>query len=208
MVERRCHVGVAAALAAAVWLGAPAGARAHGLSLFAWTEGTTIRGEAYFIGGGRVRNAKVEVRDASGRRIGEATTDTEGRFQFVASRRAEHRFVLATADGHRAECIVRAADLPASLPGPAVRAKPTTPPPIPATRPMTQPASAPVAGRGEFPAALRREIRQAVRRELTAHEQRTRLRDVIGGIGWILGLAGLAALLRRRRAGQGGREGP
>ena len=194
-----------AAVAGAVLLCAPSWAFAHGISLFAWAEGATIRGEAYFSGGGRARNAKIDVLDAGGRRIGETSTDAEGMFRFVATRRQEHRFVLATADGHRAECKVNAADLPDSLAGaaavPSVLRRP-----VPATRPAAQ--TAPAAPTSEFPAALRQEIRQAVRRELAEYEQRTRIRDVIGGIGYIFGLAGLAVLLRRRPAPKGLRKGP
>jgi hypothetical protein len=41
-------------------------------------------------------------------------------------------------------------------------------------------------------------IAQVVRKELEAHERRIRLRDVIAGIGYIFGLAGVVVLVRRR----------
>lgn len=49
--------------------------------------------------------------------------------------------------------------------------------------------------------AIERQVIE-LRREVDRHEQRTRLRDILGGIGYILGLAGVASYVAaRRRAG-------
>lgn len=204
MTERRVTWATRAAVAAAMWV-APAAATAHKVNLFAWAEGPTIRGEAYFTGGGRPQNLPVEVLDAAGRPLAQTKTDAEGRFAYTPARRCEHRFVIETEDGHRAECKVSAADLPASLP-PAAGGAPAAVP-----SPQTQPAAhrpaaatAPSEPLAVSVEALRREVRQTVRRELEAYEQRVRIRDVIGGIGYIFGLAGLAMLLRRRKAERAG----
>lgn len=51
--------------------------------------------------------------------------------------------------------------------------------------------------RQEVEAALRQEV-QSLRRDLRALQpEGPRIADIVGGVGWILGLAGLAVLARR-----------
>lgn len=46
--------------------------------------------------------------------------------------------------------------------------------------------------------AVAQQIRP-LREQLNAYEDQVRLRDIVGGIGYIVGLAGLAMWLRRRQ---------
>jgi nickel transport protein len=193
--DRPRRAMAALAVALGVLLVASPEAGAHKIHVFAEAEGTTLRGEAYFSGGGHPRDAKVDVLGPGGTRLGEVRTDAEGRFAFRATRRCDHTFVIETADGHRAEYTVEAGELPGSLPG--VRAARVT---QPAAKEGTPPASAPAsADEPAGPAALRRVIAQAVRKELDRHEQRVRLRDVLGGVGYIFGIMGIVLLVRQRR---------
>jgi len=202
MPERRATSSrtlLAAAIAALVLAAGPAGA--HKVNLFAEADGATVRGEAYFTGGGRPRNVVVQVVGPAAEALGETRTDDAGRFTFTATRRCDHTFVIDTGDGHLAKFTVEAAELPASLPGPRIGARPARAQP---TRPSTTAPSEAVPALGEANDALAEVVARAVRRELRARDQDVRVRDVIAGIGYIVGLAGLASLLLRRKRDRAG----
>jgi nickel transport protein len=178
-----CCAAVAACLLAA------AEARAHKLALFAAAEGDLIAGRAYFVGGGRAAGVTVRVLGPGGRKLGQTVTDADGRFTFKAQAACDHTFVVETADGHAARWTVPAAEI--ALPAPASQPA--------GGAPSTRPAP---AGREE----LKRMIDEAVarhvnrlREELASRESRVRLHEVLGGIGYIVGAAGLLLLLRSRR---------
>jgi len=157
-------------------------ALAHKVSVFAVAEGEFITGECYFSGGGRPKDCVVEFFDSVGRKLGQTRTDAEGRFSFRPNVRTDHLIVLDTGDGHRTEFTISAAELPAALSAP------------------------PTAARSGPPDDLDKRIARAVakelrplREQLSRAERRIRLRDILGGIGYIFGLAGVAAYFNRRR---------
>jgi nickel transport protein len=179
-------------------------ASAHKLKVFAAGDGKRITGYAYFPGGGRARGVPVEALAPDGTKLGEATTNAEGEFAIPVTVRCDYEVVAQTADGHRASCPVKAADLADDLPPfAAAVAKPTTEREPAARAPAT---ATPAPTDAELQALVERAVREEVRplrEQLEGYEERTRLRDILGGIGYIMGLAGLAFYFlgaRRRRA--------
>ena len=168
----------------------PAPAWAHKLNVFAHVEGRTIRGTAYFGSGTAAQGVSVVAFDPAGNELGRTTTDSQGLFSLEAHKRCDHRLVVETADGHGAEYTISAAELPADLPAGAGSAMPkakTTAGPIATT-----------AGR-RFRQRNRKEARRPARvrscdsaSRLDKYEQRIRFRDLLGGIGFILGISGIA----------------
>lgn len=182
-------------------------AAAHSLRLFAEGDGAVIRGKVYFHGGSPAKDIQVTAFDPEGRKLGETRTDAQGAFRLPAPYRCDYRLLAATEDGHGAEFRVPAEELSASLPAPGAevdaaehadqeKAVPADPAPAPAPRPLTSPAAGTMA---DELAAIRNQL-SALRQQLAEYEHRTRLRDVAGGIGYILGLAGVAFYLAARRA--------
>lgn len=155
---------------------------AHGLRVFATVEGKAIVGEAYYLGGGRARNVKVAVLGPGGVRLGETVTDDQGAFTFAPVRRCDHRFVVDTGDGHLGEHTVPAAELPGDVPA-AVQDD--------------------AAGHAEH--ALARRI-GALERKIDSYRRSVRLHDVVGGIGYIVGVMGLIAFLKTRPARRRAKE--
>jgi len=185
---------VTGAVAAALLL--PADARAHKIRVFAEAKGRMIRGEVYLSGGGTCRNVEVVVRGPRGAELGRTRTDEKGVFQFAPTVRCDHKFIVETQDGHRAEFPLEAGELPPGLPAPAGGAVASTPPPA-----ATSPATAPAAGEpaDQTPEALAAILRRAVRKELAASEDRVRMRDVLGGIGYIFGVLGVVMMWKCRK---------
>jgi nickel transport protein len=196
-------------------------AAAHKVKLFATAEGPDIHGYAYYTTGGVPKDATVQVQDRDGNLLAEVTTGAEGQFTFTATERRDYQFALELADGHRASFTVTAAELPDSLPAadtqPA-RQPPTDHTPTPASpRPPEEAAAAaqqilvdntaPVEIAVE---EIERLVEQAVnnqirplREQLEHYEEKIRLHDILGGIGYILGLMGLWAFFasKQRKSG-------
>jgi len=173
-------------LLVALW---PAAASAHELNVFATAEAATIRGKATFHGDMPGGGLKVTALDSNMREIGQATTNNEGEFAFEARYCCDHRILVETPDGHGAACWVTAAQLASDLPErEGARASTDARPSITHTHAADGHSHEPASG---DIATLRAEV-VALREQLAGYENRTRLRDVLGGIGYILGLAGLA----------------
>lgn len=187
-----------AALATVALLLAATPAEAHKLKVFAAAIGPRIEGRVYFVGGGPAAGARVTITTPDGAPITEIATDEQGNFAIIAASRADHVIAVDSRDGHVGRFTVLARDLPGDLPQPAASSAPA----------MAPPASAPVATIQHLPSAdgLREIVGEAVaqqivplREQLNGYEDRVRLHDILGGLGYILGLAGLALWLRARR---------
>ena len=131
-----------------VWLVLAGPAMAHKLTVFAAVQGTKISGEAYFRGGAPVRKATVAVLGPKGEKLGETTTDEEGKFTFVPRVRCDHRLVASAGEGHAAEFTVTADELPRGLPAPENAALADKHPPS-GSSPRAAPPEPRVGGTGE-----------------------------------------------------------
>lgn len=199
-----------AALVLLSTLGSPA--LAHKLQVFAFAEGASIGGSAYFAGGGAASGARIEVLDGEGNTLAELAPDGEGRFIYAAQAPVDHLFRAITGDGHQAEWRVPAAELAAgfgsegSITEKAERpnrsdvsvivetdTSSTSVPPVTTLNPELESA---------IERAVARQVRP-LREQLVAAEDRIRFQDILGGIGYIMGLTGLAFWwTSRRRSGQ------
>jgi nickel transport protein len=176
-------------------LAAPAPAAAHKLNVFAHVEGTSIRGNAYFRGGGKAQNASVVALDPAGKELGRTTTDAQGDFTLEARADCDYRLVVDAGDGHGGEYTVPAAELPKGLPhwesSAANAEKPTAAASSPLAAETSDSSTAaddPLAAKID---ALNKQVVQ-LRQEIHDSDDRLRLRDLLGGLGYILGLTGAA----------------
>lgn len=179
---------------------------AHKLKAFAFAEGATIRGSVYFSGNVAAEGARIQVFDPSGGLLAETRSDSDGHFIITARLRIDHRIVADLGDGHGAEYLVHAAELPPTLvAGPPTSAvsgvgEPagTANQPAPGTRAMGPSAA-------ELEDLIERTVARQVgplREQLDAFEGRIRWHDVLGGLGYILGVTGIACYLIARRKRQ------
>lgn len=178
-------------------------AQAHRVNVFAYVEGNDIVVECGYSKSKRVRNGAVTVLDAaSGETLLEGTTDEQGLFRFPVPHQARQseadlRILLQAGEGHRNEWIVAAEEFlgaktpaPAPDPSPAMEAKAAETPPAPA---LSRSDVEEVVG------ALLDARLAPIKRELLEQSQRgPELREIIGGIGWIFGLVGVAAYFKSR----------
>ena len=201
MLGRVCWISLCLALAAALfWVGP---AQAHKVKVFASAEGSLITGYAYFPGGGRIKGGRVDIIGPDGEKLAQVMIDERGEFSFQAQARIDHRLVLDAGQGHVARFLVEAEELPESLPG-GGRTKTTSPLAAPAD-------NAPIPGQANISEdrlvelidqAVSRQIRP-LRRQVEAFQEKIYWHDVLGGIGYIIGLMGLSLYFLGRRRSKG-----
>lgn len=183
----------------------PVAAEAHRLNVFASSDGAVIRGSVYFQGMRAARNAPVRVLDPEGAVLADVVTDEAGTFVFQAARRVDHRIVADLSDGHRAEFVVSAEQLPLSLPSPSPQEPERTAGAVPEEAQAGLQAGVPAAAiEAIVESAVARHV-GPLRQQIAAYEDRIRWHDVLGGIGYIVGMTGIACyFLARRRSGPPG----
>lgn len=186
-------------LAVIVWLAALGPASAHKVRLFAAAEGALVSGYGYFSGGDRAQGVVVTA-EAGGAMVYSGVTADDGSFSFTATLRADHLIRLDAGDGHAASFTLRAAELPESLPTAGAPPQNAAPPPSAAS--PAPPALDDVRLAELVERAVARQVRP-LREQLDAYEETTRWRDAVGGIGFIIGLGGLAyGMAARKREGK------
>jgi len=202
---------IAAVLLPAI-LAVPAPAWAHKVNVFAYVEGGEVIAETYFADGRKCADSAIEVFDANGKKLLEGKTDAHGSFRFKPPVRSDLLIRLNASMGHQAEYVLPAADLPAAwgIPLPpkegemakTAESGPEIVEPSPAAEEM--PAIEETADLTAFEQMIDRAVARQVaplRRAFEAERDRRRLVDIIGGIGYIVGIMGLIAYLRSRRKG-------
>ena len=206
-------------------LALPHAALAHRVNIFAWTEGDQVVAECGFNGGNKVKQGQVVVYDAaSGAKLQEGRTDDQGVYRFpVPAEGKAHglRIVVKAGEGHQNEWMMDAAELAAigtpNIPASAPEAKDmaqatekTSPVPhaVSTATPGAKGATAPTpnavgVSSGELQtivnAALDAKL-GPIRRELAEMRvSRPGFSEIFGGIGWLVGLAGIALYFKGRR---------
>lgn len=187
---------------------APSTARAHKVNVFAYVEGDTVITESYFNDGRKCRDSTIEVFDNRRNKLVGGKTDTDGRFSFKPSVRTDLVIRLTASMGHRAEYRIPSADLPESLSvAPETSEKMAENRPAHAHSEAAEDVSALLAGKENLgPSEVEQVVEKVVarqlapiRRALEESRRRQRFSDVVGGIGYIVGLMGLVLYFRSKR---------
>jgi nickel transport protein len=212
-------------LAAFMLPASPFSAKAHAVHIFAWPEGENICTESYFSKKSKVRGGEVRMEDASGALLQSARTDDAGAVCFPAPEKpAELRFVVLAGEGHRGEFTLPAASAALAASGATATnggADRSTDGEAEKAASLSSAGkngtfAGPTAGESgagqPAESALGTEIRAIVREELrreiaplakalaaSARDDGPSLRDVLAGLGWIVGLTGLAAAYASRK---------
>jgi nickel transport protein len=175
----------------------PFSAFGHGMDIFATVEGKIIHGKADYHDGTPVRNSDVTAFDPAGEEIGRTKTDDQGKFRLEAIYRCDYRLLVDTGDGHGGEYTISASMLPADLP-------------THDHSDLSHPSGAAQAGvksQQSLLVEMHTDI-DALQEQLNRYENRIRFRDILGGIGFIVGLVGAAYAYYYRGLMQKNRQAP
>ncbi len=176
---------------------------AHNFKVFATIEDGDVTGYAFFVGGGRPHGAIIIIQDTASNELYRGTTDDAGIFSWRPAQPADLTVVANAGDGHVATTRISRERFPsASSTSVEITHNAAAPPnTVLSSEKQTTGTAACV------PEDIEQLVGEAVARQvqplLEAYaqaEDRTKLTDVVGGIGMIFGLAGIAmwAFSRRR----------
>jgi len=188
-------------------------ALAHRVLVFAFAEGDTIHTESKFVGSGAVQKGQVLVQDKkTGQTLLTGTTDDQGKYSFkippeAMTGKLDLLIVTEAAMGHKGEWLLKAdsylsggksttvATAPA-LSTPAASAPSTSPP-------VASGAKAASVDQQALEAALDKSLERHLAplkemlTDLTIH--RTSFTDILGGLGYIMGVFGLWAYFMSKK---------
>ncbi len=178
-------------------------ANAHRVTVFAWVEGDTIFTESKFSGGKKVRGGRIIVYDLKGTRLLEGQTNNQGEFSFKIPKKTAMKIVMEAGTGHRGEWTLSVeefgeVDIENALPSTAKKR----------VEKETEKQAQPVETSPAHKEAMRIVMEQALDKKLKPvirmlagirEEKEVTLKDIIGGIGYILGLMGIASYFNYRR---------
>jgi len=206
-------------------------ADAHRVNVFAYVEGDTVHVECSYSKSDRVRFGEVEVSDpATGKVYLTGKTDEKGNFVFpvpaeARAAKADLRLRLRAGEGHQNDWTVAADEYLSAAPtapaapsaaapqsektAPAAPATAVPAPASPATA-TAAPTQTPV-DMAALQATVQAAVEAGVEKKITPlrkilldeKEKGPGLTEIFGGIGYLLGIAGLLAYARSR----GGRSG-
>jgi len=183
----------------------PSTALAHNVNVFAYVEGDTVVTESYFSDGRKCRDCTIEVFDGSGKKFLDGKTDTEGQFSFDIPAKADLVIRLTASMGHMAEYTLSATELPGGkseeLPPPDEGGKQS----LESTHSRSgydaikhdhseTASESTEASLAEIERAVDRAVSRQllpIRKALEESKRKQRFSDIVGGIGYIVGLMGL-----------------
>lgn len=181
---------------------------AHKLNMFAYVEGNEIFAEGYFTDGKKAKNSKVTVYDPDNSELLQGTTDVDGQFVFAIPKQSDLRITVNAGMGHQAEYVLLKDELSEESDSATAVSTPAASPvaAVPGATETPDGPLSPVTAVSLDNTALRVEVERAVgkaikplMRELSEMRAEKSFADIVGGIGFIFGLLGIAMYFKARR---------
>jgi len=171
-------------------------AYAHRVMIFGWVEGDRVMTQSKFSSNRVVKGGDISVYDSTGNRILTGQTDTQGEYSFQIPAQEQLRIVLVATAGHQAEWTITKEELESVS---QIHTHSNN------DQIQSQPQE-PVSGNCQqevreaaFEEMLDRKLKPMMRHIAESSQTHTSLRDILGGIGYIIGLMGLVAYMRSRQ---------
>lgn len=170
---------------------------AHRVNIFAYRQKGQIVGESYFADGSPCKKCKIELYDDKGLKIAETQTDEHGKFVLTTEKVGELKVVVEAGEGHRAEHKLEALHSEKKLEK------------LKKTSVFEEKKGEKKVGLEEV-SILKQTVEEAIDNklqefkaeillEVKKERNKIYLRDILGGIGYILGVWGLFAILKNRK---------
>jgi len=174
-------------LCASIFTGLSSAAHAHKVNIFAWFDGEKIVGEAYYSKGRNVKASTVKLYNHKGELLATTKTSSNGGFQFTSPGEGRYRLEVEAGQGHIAVTSLEIGSDPSSKGGgsPSVSSKTVT---------RDEERNCTCLDEGDVDRLLQKRLEPIylqIKRLSEAQESVT-LHDVLSGIGYILGLMGVA----------------
>ncbi len=170
---------------------------AHKINIFATVEGNKIYTQSYASDGGKIKGGDIEVYDKSGNKLITGKTDSLGEFSFVIPKKDDLRIVVIGGMGHRAETIVSVDELP-EIKKEVVIKQEKKEGVKEAPKVEVQTVDTIVLKR-IVEDALDAKLHPLIRMFAEQRKEGVHITEVIGGIGYIIGIIGIIAFFMKRK---------
>lgn len=182
-------------------LGTPSQAFAHRVYMYAWVEGDKVYTESYFSSGDRVRKGLIQVYGPNGKKLLEGHTNDKGEFSFPIPQKTDLRIVLNAAMGHKGEYLLKARDLGVSSEEKAKTTDKLRTEHKQAMKVCSKGVEVPEEKiRAIVEHALDVRLKPIARSiALLREEKGPGVTEVVGGIGYIIGLMGIVLYLKSKK---------
>jgi nickel transport protein len=199
-------------------------ANAHKVNIFAYAENGSVYAEGYFVDGSKCKNSLVEVIDnQTGEKLLEGKTDENGQFSFGIPRATSIKLILHAGTGHQNEYTlneeeVREAMLPAEKGEGKLSVQKKQP--VPEEKPRNTEQQASIKHEKNSTHVTSQDIDAAVQRaidkklqpvmrillNLQEKSEKPGLTEILGGIGYIIGILGIIAYFKGRTKNRNNRS--
>ena len=170
----------------------------HKVYIFAWTEGDMIHTESYFGGNKKVQDGTIKVFNTEGKELVSGKTNENGEYSFKIPEIADLRIVLESSMGHGAEYLFKKSEF-SSDQVPATEITTDTKTTEETESPLQVSADHDLL-RKEIEAALETKLKPVIKELAKLREDRgPGVTEIVGGIGYILGIMGIVAYMKSRR---------
>jgi nickel transport protein len=191
----------------------PTVAYAHKVSIYAYAEDGMVFAEGYFSDGTRTRNSLIEVFDTkTGKKLLEGKTDNEGKFSFKIPKATSLKLVLHASMGHRNDYTLSAKEVKEAMgirksgvrsqksgvKGRKGESKPLYTVPLTVASGVSSAEIEAVVSK-----AMDRKLQPVITilLKLKENSEKPGITEILGGIGYIIGLMGIAMYFKSRRKG-------
>lgn len=189
---------------------------AHKVNIFAYIEGDTVFTESYFNDGRKCIDSKVEVFDNTGDKLLEGLTNKDGEFSFKSPGKIDLRLVLTASMGHKAQYEIKADEFSDSE---EEDKEHTSLQPFKEDRRQTEDRKKTDRRQKEekqtghtetltvdmkqmqsmIEASLDKKLRPLLKLIAKSQQNRVSFSEVVGGIGYILGIMGIILYFRSKK---------
>jgi len=163
-------------------------AQAHLLKVFAFTlpvddNSLLVKGKVYFTGGQTVSGTSVTIYNASGVKVKDTITDVDGKFQVTLAQES-YEIVADTQDGHKATWQIKSAKMSTH---------------DNTGKNLLAPSNPSIEQVENIIAAQISTQLTPLTEQIIQLQEKRRFQDIIGAIGYIVGLSGLFLWFRQRQ---------
>lgn len=169
----------------------PSASFAHKVMIFGWVEGDKVHTISKFSGGKKVQKAPVSVYNKKGELLLKGNTDEKGEFSFKVPADKELDIVLEASMGHKTSCVVEIVSQDEESPAKHIDTGSYE-------EDRTEER---LVGSKEIAVMIEKTLDKkmaVVLRMIAEKEDKQSVTEIISGIGYILGLIGIALWVRSR----------
>lgn len=179
-----------------LFLSVPTLSMAHRVNVFAWVEGGMVYTESFFSDGTKAVNSQIDVLDPEGKILLTGKTDKEGGFSFTIPKKTDLKIVLNASMGHRAEYILTASEMTGMV-GSGYDKGVEQPTGMKEEKEVVSISKEEI--RSLMEGVLDEKLRPVLRKLAVSKKKGPTVSEIVGGIGYIFGLMGVALYFRNRK---------